>query len=212
MIGSEKTAGRRQAGKIKKPADFPQKGKQQDAFLGAVPPGFVPKRHALIFRNGERRCRLKNSAAPLGGDFLRFPPQPLHRTAALWGSGGTGTPPLQSVFCYPGYFTAGEGDLSRWEGDFCGEFAQGAEIGRQPRRPQAGERGAPAGGAPKAGEARRAAARSGTRAGFIGRRGCVLPYLRPAVRCGLPGHCGRWPAAGLPHRGSGAPGAESGRG
>lgn len=27
--------------------------------LGAVPPGFVPKRHALIFRNGERRCRLK---------------------------------------------------------------------------------------------------------------------------------------------------------
>ena len=38
--------------------------------------------------------------------------------------------------------------MSRWEGDFCGEFAQGAEIGRQPRRPQAGERGAPAGGAP----------------------------------------------------------------
>ena len=148
MIGSEKTAGRRQAGKIKSPLIFPQKGKQQDAFLGAVPPGFVPKRHALIFRNGERRCRLNNSAAPLGGDFLRFPPQPLHRTAALWGSGGTGTPPLQSVFCYPGYFTAGEGDLSRWEGDFCGEFAQGAEIGRQPagRRPA---KGAPPQGAPR---------------------------------------------------------------
>lgn len=59
MIGSEKTAGRRQAGKIKKPADFSTEGKTAGRSLGAVPPGFVPKRHALIFRNGERRCRLK---------------------------------------------------------------------------------------------------------------------------------------------------------
>ena len=41
--------------------------------------------------------------------------------------------------------------MSRWEGDFCGEFAQDAEIGRQPRRPQAGERGAPRGGRPEGG-------------------------------------------------------------
>lgn len=49
-----------------------------------------PKARTL-FRNGEGRCRLPSqghSAAPLGGDFLRFPPQPFHRSAALWGSGG----------------------------------------------------------------------------------------------------------------------------
>ena len=213
MIGSEKTAGRRQAGKIKKPADFSTEGKTA---------GRISWRGTTWFRAEAARTHFPSRGTPLPLKKIRR-----HRSAATFSvfrrslctgrllSGGRGERVLlrfKAFFVIPVILPQERGICQGREEDFCGEFAQGAEIGRQPRRPQAGERGAPAGGAPKAGEARRAAARSGTRAGFIGRRGCVLPYLRPAVRHGLPGHFGRWLAAGLPHRGSGAPGAESGRG
>ena len=214
MIGSEKTAGRRQAGKIKKPADFSTEGKTAGRSLGAVPPGFVPKRHALIFRNGERRCRLKKFGGTARRRLSPFSAAAFAPDGCSLGVGGNGYSSASKRFLLSRlFYRRGGGFVKVGRRIFAGNLRRVRRSGGSPfRRPQAGERGAPAGGAPKAGapkagEARQAAARSGICTGFNGRGGCVLPYLRPAVRHGLPGHFGRWPAAGLPHRGSGAPGA-----
>lgn len=213
MIGSEKTAGRRQAGKIKKPADFSTEGKTAGRSLGAVPPGFVPKRHALIFRNGERRCHLKKFGGTARRRLSPFSAAAFAPDGCSLGVGGNGYSSASKRFLLSRLFYRRRGGFVKvGRRIFAGNLRRARRSGGSPagRRPAKGA--PPAGGAPKAGEARWAAARSGIRTGFIGRRGCVLPYLRPAVRHGLPGHFGRWPAAGLPHWGSGAPGAESGRG
>ena len=149
MIGSEKTAGRRQAGKIKKPADFSTEGKTAGRSLGAVPPGFVPKRHALIFRNGERRCRLKKFGGTARRRLSPFSAAAFAPDGCSLGVGGNGYSSASKRFLLSRlFYRRGGGFVKVGRRIFAGNLRRVRRSGGSPagRRPA---KGAPPQGAPR---------------------------------------------------------------